>query len=90
MVHDQDFYIGGADCVIRVENTLFNVSDVILCFILLVHRFAAKSLAPWTFANLTSLSQPIWIFVCSAIFGADSLCAVCRSIDSYLRLNVGR
>lgn len=47
-VHDQDFYIGGADCVILVDNTLFKVSDVIFCFILPPHRSAGKSLTAWT------------------------------------------
>ena len=46
-VHDQAFYIDGGDCVIRVDNVLFKVSDPIFCFILPLHCSAAKFLAAW-------------------------------------------
>ena len=40
---DGEFYIDGADCVIRVDNTLFRVSVILRASVLLSFRLLASS-----------------------------------------------
>ena len=57
---DAQFYIADADCVIRVENTLFRVSDATFCSILLLRPL---QLAFGTFYCLTWTFTSMWLWV---------------------------